>query len=65
MKIAIAKDEELYTVKEVATRLKLTDKAAHALIYKGQLKAIYLAGRRLRVTASQLEAFLRDEIRPA
>jgi excisionase family DNA binding protein len=65
MKLAIAKHEELYTVQEVGQRLKMTDKAVRSLIYKGQLRAIYLAGRRIRVTASQLDTFLREEIRPA
>jgi excisionase family DNA binding protein len=65
MKVAIAKDEEVFTVKEVAARLKLSDKAVRHLICQGALKAVYMAGRRLRVTQRQLETFLREEIRPA
>jgi excisionase family DNA binding protein len=65
MKIVIGKHEELFTVKEIGARLKLSDKAVRHLIYQGKLKAVYMAGSRLRVSASQLEAFLRDEITPA
>jgi excisionase family DNA binding protein len=53
-----ARDEPLYTVPEVGARLQLSDQAVRALIYAGQLPAIYVTGHRLRVPKRQLEAYL-------
>jgi len=56
--------DPLMTVPEVATELKLTPIAVRHLIYKGQLPAYYLAGRRLRVKRSELDTFLVTQLRP-
>jgi excisionase family DNA binding protein len=53
------------TIAEVAEVLRLTDKAMRNLIYAGQLKAYYMAGRRIRIRRDDLGAFLEHELRPA
>ena len=55
----------LMTVAEIAGELRLSEKAVRNLIYRGQLNAFSLAGRRIRVTREDFEAFLARELRPA
>jgi excisionase family DNA binding protein len=56
--------EELFTLQEISSRLNVPYRQLWWHIYYGKLRAIYLGGRRLRVTARQLEAYLkaRDEL---
>jgi excisionase family DNA binding protein len=57
--------DTLMTVGEVAQQLRLTDMAVRNLIYRSQLQAYYMAGRRIRVKRSDLDAFLVTQLRPA
>jgi excisionase family DNA binding protein len=49
--------EDLYTVKEVATKLKVSERAVLDWLRAGQLRGLR-AGRAWRVKESDLEAFL-------
>ncbi len=49
--------DELFTVREVAKKLKLTDKSVRRYISQGKLKAIKL-GRVLRIREADVEEFL-------
>jgi excisionase family DNA binding protein len=49
--------EELFTISEVAARLKVTRDAVYKWIRKGRLEAVY-AGDHMRVTRSALEQFI-------
>jgi excisionase family DNA binding protein len=54
----------LLLVKEVAEELRLTEKAVRHLVYAGQLKAYYMAGRRLCVKRADLDQFLATQLLP-
>jgi excisionase family DNA binding protein len=58
-------DDELFTLQDIMARLNLPYSKVRWLIASGKLRAVYLGGRRLRVTARQLDAYLqaRDEPR--
>jgi excisionase family DNA binding protein len=58
-------DDTVFTVREVATRLKMHPDAVRRLIYGGQLQAFYVGGRRIRITERHLEAFLTAHARPS
>ena len=52
--------ETVYTVKEVATILKISPEAVQSLIRQGRLKAIKIGGRiGYRVKKSDLDEFMR------
>jgi excisionase family DNA binding protein len=55
----------LLTVADVAQRLNMPVKAARNLIYRGQLTAFYVAGKRIRITERHFEEFLRTQVKPA
>lgn len=50
--------EELYTVKEVAERLKLSDRTIRRYIREGKLECVRFA-RSVRITSGQLDKFLK------
>ena len=58
-------DDVVFTVKDVATRLKMHPDAVRRLIYDGRLQAFYVGGRRLRITERHLEVFFKTQARPA
>ncbi len=51
-------DEPLYTIQEVAQRLKVTRKAVYDWMRAGRLRYIYV-GERRRIPQSAIEAFVR------
>lgn len=56
--------DELLTVREVAERLKLTEKSVRRYISEGKLPAVKL-GRVLRVREADLETFVEErQVRP-
>jgi excisionase family DNA binding protein len=57
-------DDVVFTVKEVAARLKIHGSVVRRLIYDGRLQAFYVGGRRIRITERHLEAFLQTQARP-
>jgi hypothetical protein len=56
--------DRLLLLKEVGVELRLTVKAVRHIIYTGQLKAYYMAGRLLRVKRGDLDQFLATQLRP-
>lgn len=50
--------DEIYTVKEIAAKLKLTPKGVYDLMKSGQLDYVQIGIRKRRVTATQLREFL-------
>jgi excisionase family DNA binding protein len=51
-------DEPLLTVAEVASQLKVTEQSVRNWIDRGQLAAIRVGSRRVRIRRSDLDAFL-------
>jgi excisionase family DNA binding protein len=51
-------EEELLTVREAATRLKVSEKSIKSWLNKGQLKG-YKAGRQWRIPVEAIDEFLR------
>lgn len=58
--MAIAEDTYL-TVPEVAARLAMTSDGAYKLIQRGHLQAIRLSARKLRVSETAVDAYLKRE----
>lgn len=58
-------DDVVFTVKEVAQRLKLHPDVVRRLIYDGRLQAFYVGGRRIRITERHLDVFLQTHARPS
>lgn len=56
-------DDIVFTVNDVATRLKIHPSVIRKLIYAGKLTAFYVGGRRIRITERHLEVFLQSEAR--
>ncbi|EJR71075.1 helix-turn-helix domain-containing protein [Bacillus cereus group sp. MYBK5-1] len=52
--------EQYYTIKEVATQLKVSERTVHNWIKKEQL-ASYKVGRLTRISEEQLKAYLEKE----
>ncbi|MRB78768.1 helix-turn-helix domain-containing protein [Bacillus thuringiensis] len=52
--------EQYYTIKEVATQLKVSERTVHNWIKKEQLKS-YKVGRLTRISEEQLKAYLEKE----
>ncbi|PFN61707.1 DNA-binding protein [Bacillus cereus] len=52
--------EQYYTIKEVATKLKVSERTVHNWIKKEQL-ASYKVGRLTRISEEQLKAYLEKE----
>lgn len=52
---------EIYTVSEVATKLKVRKGYVYELIYTGKLQAIRLSERRFRITEQSLNDFIKQE----
>jgi excisionase family DNA binding protein len=57
-------DAVVFTVEEVATRLKMHPNTVRRLVYDGQLQAFYVGGRRIRITERHLAVFLATQARP-
>jgi excisionase family DNA binding protein len=56
-------EEQIYTVSEIARRLKVKEKTVRNWIHNGDLVAIYL-GKEYRIRESSLQEFIRKrEIR--
>ena len=51
-------DEEFYTVKEIAAKLKLTPKGVYDLMKDGRLGYVQIGARKRRVSHAQLRQFL-------
>ena len=51
-------DIYVYSVKDVAQKLKVSDKTVYGLIHDQQLKCIWVRGQ-IRITSEQLDAYLR------
>lgn len=47
----------VYTVREVASIIKVSDKTVYGLIHDQQLKCIWVRGQ-IRITSEQLDAYL-------
>jgi excisionase family DNA binding protein len=52
-------DEKLYTVKEVAKRLRVSISTVIRLIEEGQIKGVYRVGNQYRIPESSLEDYIR------
>jgi excisionase family DNA binding protein len=52
---------EIYTVTEVAEKLKVRKGYVYELIYTGRLQAVRLSERRFRVTEQSLNDFIEQE----
>ncbi|MCU5489808.1 MULTISPECIES: helix-turn-helix domain-containing protein [Bacillus cereus group] len=52
--------EQYYTIKEVATQLKVSERTVHNWIKKEQLES-YKVGRLTRISEEQLKAYLEKE----
>lgn len=52
--------EQLYTTKELAQRLRLSDQTIRRWVTQGKLKAIK-AGRNLRIPESEVKRMLEDQ----
>lgn len=52
-------EDELYTVQEVAQKLKITRKGVYDLMRDGRLRYVQIGLRQRRVTGEALRAFLR------
>ena len=52
--------EQLYTTKEIAQRLRLSDQTIRRWITQGKLRAIK-AGRNLRIPESEVKRLLEDQ----
>ena len=50
-----------YTVAEVSKKLRVRKSFVYELIYTGRLKAIRLSKRRIRITDSALQEFIKEE----
>ena len=57
-------DDELLTVNEIAKRLKVNQQTVYNWIDRGSLHAVRVGSRRVRVTPSDLDAFLNPGARP-
>ena len=55
-------EEELLTVREAATRLKVSEKSIKAWLSKGQLRG-YKAGRQWRIPIEAIDEFLKRPTR--
>lgn len=55
-------DLRLYTVPEVAKKLRVKKSYVYELIYSQRLQSIRLSPRRIRVPESALKAFIKKEI---
>lgn len=51
-------EEQIYTVSEIARRLKVKEKTVRNWIHSGELVAIYL-GKEYRIRESSLQDFIR------
>lgn len=51
---------QLYTVPEVAKALRVKKSFVYELIYTGQLNAMRLSERRIRISDGSLQTFLRE-----
>src|ERR1700760_669586 len=60
---AIASDDELLTVAEIAKTLKLNQQTVRNIIDRGELPALRVGERRVRVLRSDLDAFLAERRR--
>lgn len=53
-------EDEIYTVKEVAEKLKITRKGVYDLMRDGRLSYVQIGLRQRRITESALRAFLKS-----
>ncbi len=53
-------EDEIYTVKEVAEKLKITRKGVYDLMRDGRLAYVQIGLRQRRITESALRAFLKS-----
>lgn len=58
-------EDEIYTVKEVAEKLKITRKGVYDLMRDGRLGYVQIGLRQRRITATALRAFLQSHQRGA
>ena len=53
-------EDELFTVQEIAEKLRLTRKGVYDLMQDGRLRYIQIGPRRRRIAASALREFLKS-----
>lgn len=58
-------EDEIYTVQEVATKLKITRKGVYDLMRDGRLAYVQIGLRQRRITETALRAFLQSGQRGA
>ena len=49
---------EIYTVAEVASKLRVRKNYIYEIIYRGELKAVRLSEKRFRITEDSLKEYL-------